>query len=168
MKKHLNNIEEYICFIVSCVLLILTFANVFSRFIIHASISYTDEITTNLFVLLSTVGTALAVKRGAHLGLNIVTDLLPKKTASAVAVAASIIGFSVAAVIFYCGCTMVGNQIKNGAVSTTLMIPSAIYGSFLPIGMLLTMLRFLEQAFRHLKNIKSDDDGGDIPHVPIA
>ena len=82
MKKIFGNIEEIICAVIVSVMTLLTFANVVSRYWLHASISFTDELTTNLFVFLCTMGTALAVKRNAHLGLSIITDRLsPKKAA---------------------------------------------------------------------------------------
>ncbi len=154
MKKLVNNIEEYICLVVSVVLLSLTTANVFSRYVIHASISFTDEITTNLFVLLSVMGTALAIKRGSHLGLSILTDALPKKYAELTATFTCLVGAAVAATLFYTGILMVEHQIQRGVVSITLMIPAAIYGSFLPIGMFFVIWRFLQQAMVHFNKFR--------------
>ena len=73
MMKILDKIEEYLCICCLVVMTALVFANVFSRYVLHASFSFSEEITTNLFVLLSMMGTAIAAKRQAHLGLSIVT-----------------------------------------------------------------------------------------------
>ncbi len=161
MKKFFNNIEEYICAAVSLVLLIITFVNVLSRYVFHASIAYTDEITTNLFVLLSVCGTAVAVKRKAHLGLTILTDALPKKLQGIVAVLIPLVGAGVGFVLFYTGCLMVANQVRNGAVSLVLMIPAWIYGIFLPIGMLFVLIRFLQQAVAQIRLLRMPEGASD-------
>ena len=69
-----DKIEEYLCICCLVIMTALVFANVFSRYILHASFSFSEEITTNLFVLLSMMGTAIAAKRQAHLGLSLVPD----------------------------------------------------------------------------------------------
>ena len=151
LKHVLANLEEYSCFGVSVILLLLTFANVISRYFIHASISFTDEITTNLFVLLSIMGTALAVKRGAHLGLSVLTDSLPPKASALAGLFSCVLGMAVAVLLFYVGGLMVNNQLGNGAVTVQLQIPAAIYGSFLPIGMFFVTLRFGQKALEFFR-----------------
>ena len=154
MKKFFNHIEEYICVVTSVILVMLTFANVVSRYFIHASISFTEEVTCALFVLLCTMGAALAAKRGAHLGLSIVTDRLSKRKAELVAVFASIINCLFAFVILYTSIFMVKNQILNGAVTLSLQWPAWIYGSFLPIGMVFAIWRFAQEGVKHYRAYK--------------
>ena len=77
MLKILDWIEEIICVICTIVMTALVFANVISRYVLHSSLSFSEEITTYLFVLLSMMGTAIAAKRRAHLGLSIITDAVP-------------------------------------------------------------------------------------------
>ena len=72
--KILDWIEEIICVFCTVVMTALVFANVLSRYVFHSSLSFSEEITTYLFVLLSMMGTAIAAKRRAHLGLSIITD----------------------------------------------------------------------------------------------
>ena len=51
--KILNKIEVGICILCLIAMTTLVFANVFSRYVLHLSLSFSEEITTNLFVLLS-------------------------------------------------------------------------------------------------------------------
>ena len=60
MLKILDWIEEIICVICTIVMTALVFANVISRYVLHSSLSFSEEITTYLFVLLSMMGTAIA------------------------------------------------------------------------------------------------------------
>ena len=74
-----DKIEEILAAACLIVMTILTFANVVARYLFSASFSFSEEITTYLFVLLSMLGTAIAAKRRAHLGLSIVTDAVGPK-----------------------------------------------------------------------------------------
>jgi C4-dicarboxylate transporter DctQ subunit len=56
MKKILDQIDIGISELLLIVMTSLAFANVLSRYVIHASISFTDELTSSLFVLFSLLG----------------------------------------------------------------------------------------------------------------
>lgn len=62
MNKIFTQVEEKLSVIIYVVMLAITFANVIGRYCFHASISATDEITTNIFVLLSVLVQALLPK----------------------------------------------------------------------------------------------------------
>ena len=142
MKKILGLIEENVSIVVFLVMLIITFAYVIGRYVFHASISFTDEITTNLFVLVSVIGTAIAARDRAHLGLSAFTELLPKRTQHIVSGVGNFLGAIYGVVLLVTGIQMVMNQIAINSRSTTLMIPAWIYGIFLPIGALFIIYQF--------------------------
>lgn len=79
MNKIFTQVEEKLSVIIYVVMLAITFANVIGRYCFHASISATDEITTNIFVLLSVIGTGVAAKSRSHLGLSVLTELMRLK-----------------------------------------------------------------------------------------
>lgn len=66
MKKNnsslLIRMAEILCVVLLAAMTLITFANVLSRHILHSSISASEEITTNLFVLLSLTGASLAAR----------------------------------------------------------------------------------------------------------
>ena len=159
--KHLGqHFEEYACGATLFVMTSLTFANVVSRYWLHASIAFTDEITTALFVLLSTVGTAMAVKRNAHLGLSALYDVLGPHKQALLSVIANVLGILFSIVMIYTGCKMVNNQIVNRAITISLQWPAAIYGSFIPIGLSLTAFRFAQNALKALDEYKKTTPQG--------
>ena len=79
MNKILDYIEESLVCVCLVVMTALTFVNVVARYVFSASLSFSEEITTYLFVLLSLLGSAIAAKRGAHLGLTIISDRVGTK-----------------------------------------------------------------------------------------
>lgn len=147
-----DKIEEVVSIVCLVVMTILTFGNVVSRYVFSASFSFSEEITTYLFVLLSLMGTAIAAKRGAHLGLSIITDAVGPKTEKVL----KIIGYFAATVfcgaIFYYGILMVMNQRMLGQVTAGTQLPEWIFGSFVPIGAFFATFRFLQVLVLEIKS----------------
>ena len=149
--KILDWIEEILCVLCTIVMTALVFANVLSRYILHYSLSFSEEITTYLFVLLSMMGTAIAAKRRAHLGLSIITDVVSPKARKALLV----IGFGIATVLsaalFYYGILMVLNQYNLGMQTSAMQWPEWIYATFVPFGAFFVTIRFAQATYEELK-----------------
>ena len=150
MKKVFDHFEEVVSCIVMMVMLILTFLNVIMRNF-AASISFTEEITTSLFVLLCMMGTAIAAREQGHLGLSVLTELLPEKTRKFVAIIANLLGVVFSVILLYTGFGMVQTEYQLKQISIALQWPQWIYGSFLPIGALCMTVRFFQAALTNFK-----------------
>ena len=57
----------------------IAFLNVLSRYLFHFSFAATEEITINLFVWLTVVGSGIAFERGGQLGMVTLYNLFPKR-----------------------------------------------------------------------------------------
>ncbi len=57
----------------------IAFINVLSRYLFHFSFASTEEITINLFVFMTVVGTGLAFEKGGQLGMVTFFNLFPTK-----------------------------------------------------------------------------------------
>ena len=144
IKKIIDNIEEIICLISLSVMTLLTFANVVTRYVFNFSMNFAEEISTYMFVLLSLFGASIAAKRGAHLGFTLLADHVPAIVSRILEVICALAGFLFAGVIFYYGIDMTITQFQRGQLSLGAQIPEWIYGSFVPLGSLFLMIRFLE------------------------
>ncbi len=58
---------------------LIAFVNILGRYLFHYSLSFTEEITINLFVWLTVIGTGLAFERGAQLGMVTFFRLFPAR-----------------------------------------------------------------------------------------
>ena len=158
--KILDKIEEGICILCLIAMTALVFANVFSRYVLHLSLSFSEEITTNLFVLLSMMGTAIAARRRAHLGLSILTDAVGPKARRAM----MIFGFGLATVfsfaVFFYGIQMVRSEYVLGQVTPSMQWPEWIYGTFVPFGAIFMTIRFAQITIEEIRTpaeeLKSD------------
>lgn len=143
MRALLVRIEELICVIALFVMTVLAFANVVSRYVFSASFSFSEEITTYLFVLLSLIGSAVAARRRAHLGFTAILDILRPRTKRMVQLFSFSLGTVYSASICWYGIQMVGSQMARHQVTAGMQWPEWIFGSFVPIGAAFVTMEFL-------------------------
>lgn len=159
LNKILDYVEEGLCCVCLIVMTGLTFANVISRYVLGASLSFSEEITTYLFVLLSLLGAAIAAKRGAHLGFTLITEHVGEKTGHVLNIIAMVFATAFSGLICYYGVFMVINQFNKGQVTGAMQLPEWIFGSFVPIGALFVTIRFAQNLIRLLagKSVARED-----------
>lgn len=147
LNKLVENIEKYVCICTFTVMLLLTFLNVVSRFALHMSLSFSEEIVTSLFVLASLAGTSMAIRDGSHLGLDYVTSFMPASAQRFFAVVANMLGALMCCVILYYGVLMVADEYASGQLSATMQWPEWIYGLSVPVGAVLLLFRYCYAIF---------------------
>ena len=153
MRYILGKIEDIICAICLIVMTALTFANVIARYVFSASFSFSEEITTYLFVLLSLIGSAAAARRKAHLGFTAILDLMPAGLKRGIQIMSYALATFFSAALFWYG---VQSQIFHGQVTAGMQWPEWIFGSFVPIGAFFITVEFL---FMLIDTIKGEEGG---------
>ncbi len=154
--KILDYFEEVILFITFVTITLITFANILSRNIFKFSFSFTEEITINLLVLLTFVGTALGVRRYAHLGFTLVYDLVGKVGKKAIILISSIISGALFSILLFYGFEMVQFQMKISQTTPALGLPQWILSLALPIGALLCLIRTVQVTIEELKQVNRE------------
>lgn len=132
MKKFLNTFEDDFCAIILLIMLILTFINVIARYIILASMPFVEELNCVGLMIISILGAATAAKRQAHLGLSVITDLLPQMAQRVIALICDLLGAAFCAAIVYLGYLMVQNQLNNNILSMGMSCPCGSTASGCP------------------------------------
>lgn len=156
MSKALLYIEYTILALCLSIMATITFANVLSRFIFNFSIAFTEEITVNLFVLLTFVGASVGIYKGAHLGFSLIYENFNKisKTVSSIVIGAIIVFFF--SVITYHGFDIVQSQIDRGQMTPALGWPRWIFSLSIPLGSILCIVRTIETTVKNIKVIKNE------------
>ncbi|MFG6332444.1 MAG: TRAP transporter small permease [Lachnospiraceae bacterium] len=149
----LDRIEEIVAAVCLSVMTVLAFANVVARYVFSASFSFSEEITTYLFVLLSLLGTAIAARRRAHLGLTILTDVVNPKVRRVLLIIGYLFAVAFTGAIFYYGILMVISQRQLGQVTANMQWPEWIFGSFVPIGALFATVRFVQVLIEEIRGV---------------
>ena len=149
--KFIEKFEKFVACASVSVMAILVFVNVIARFIFNSPLAVADEMYCYVFVLMSFMGTAIAARRKAHLGLTIVTDKLSPSAARKVQVLMYLIAAVFCLLIVIFGIEMVMSQYALGQETATMQWPEWIYGLFVPVGAAFALLAFLSVAVKTAK-----------------
>ena len=144
MSANLQKIEKFVSCVCVAVMAVLVFANVIARKVFNHSLAFSDEMSTYLFVLMSFMGTAIAARRGAHLGLSIVTDKLSENARKNVQLVMYAVSAFFCLLIVIFGVQMVASQYTLKQETAAMQWPEWIYGSFVPIGACFAMIAFVQ------------------------
>ena len=75
-KRIVTNLDAVICGVTLTICVILVNANVIFRYFLNNPIKWTDEVVTSLFIWTVFMGSAYAHHKHAHLGVDIVVNLI--------------------------------------------------------------------------------------------
>lgn len=156
MKKFFSNFENYILAFGLTVMTFITVINVISRKFLGLSMSFLEEITTSMFLLTTLLGAAAAARKGAHLGLSALTDLLPKKFQKFVALITWAAAAFLSLFLIKFGIDMVQSEIAMGITTPSLGWPEAVFGAYVPIGGLFIFIRYTQWLVEIFKNAKKE------------
>lgn len=155
LLKKIENLEVVLIAISFVTMTVITFGNVVSRYLFIKSWSFTEEITTNLFLWIVFLGASIATKRKGHLGLSIVTDHLSPKLRNIVTGFTTLCSAILFAFLFKYGTNMVINQFLNNSKSPGLNWPEWIYGLSVPVGALILVFRFIELGYKEIRGFNN-------------
>ena len=150
-------LEKFVSCVCVIVMSLLVFINAIARFVFNNSLAFSDEISTYLFVLMSFMGTAIAARRGAHLGLSIITDRVSPKARTIIGIIMYAISAFFCLLIVIFGVQMVISQYQLGQQSAAMQWPEWIYGSFVPIGAAFATWAFLQGIFDMVKKLGKEE-----------
>jgi len=80
LGRVINEIEETFIAITLGLMTVVAFANVIARYVFNDNILWALEVTVYLFAWLVLIGTSYCVKVGAHLGVDVILNIVSKPT----------------------------------------------------------------------------------------
>jgi TRAP-type C4-dicarboxylate transport system permease small subunit len=155
--KWLNRLEEIILVIALSAMAVIAFANVISRYFLHASLSFTEELTTNLFVYAIFIGASLLARENGHLGFSLLTDLVPVPLKKTILTLVALLTLLFFVILLWYGVEMVMQQVEYGAKTSALGIPEWIMGVSIPLGAFICLFRFTEGFWKEFKRLGRDE-----------
>lgn len=151
MGKILNRAEEWIVIAVLSIMSSIAFINVLSRGFANYSLSFTEEITVNLFVMLTFVGTAIGVREYAHLGFTLIYDRGNRLVKNCITILVGIMMALLFFILLYFGMKMVQYQIDMGQKTPSLGWPQWWFSMSMPIGALFCLIRAIQATVNELR-----------------
>jgi TRAP-type C4-dicarboxylate transport system permease small subunit len=77
LRKALDQGVEWLCILLLAAISIDLLLGVFSRYVLERTFVWYDEVARACFMWLVFLGAAVAVRRGAHFGLDVLVGMLP-------------------------------------------------------------------------------------------
>lgn len=91
LKKILNNIEEIIASGFIIVTTVLVVINVFMRYFLKTGLYWSEEVATASFVWAVFIGAVAGYKKGKHIGVDILVNLLPSSIQKVVVIVVDLV-----------------------------------------------------------------------------
>ena len=142
VKKIADNFEGYCCAVMLAVMSVVVFLQVIFRFVIKASLPWSEELSRYLLVYITYFGCAYGIKTGAHLGVEAFVLILPKTVQKAINVLVQIGGLVVCVLILKFGADIVFSQMQSGQLSPAMRLPMWRIFSASPIGRAFCVIRY--------------------------
>lgn len=136
-------------------LIFVGFLQVFFRYILNYSLSWTEEVGRYSFVWLTFVGAALCVQNEAHIGLDIFIRNFQKRIQFLFHMLVDIVTIAFLLFLIYQGSLIVQKTFTQ--VSAALHIPMSVFYFSIPLGalfMLINKVRIFRKHRRDYLNLK--------------
>lgn len=125
------------------------------RYFIGASTIWQTELSIYMLIFATFVGAAYGLKHDGHVGVDVITDLLPEKPKAMLKIITSLASMVLTIVVAWKGWGMWYKATINGWHSETVWGPALTYPYIiLPIGMTLVSLQFLVIIYMEVQKIK--------------
>lgn len=132
--KFLNDyLEETICIILMSVMTIIIFIQVIMRYVMHNSLSWSEELARYCFVWLIYIGVAYGCKLMKHIKIDAALKLFPEKVRPYITIVGELLVLAFAAYIVVTGVELTYKQWLFGKVSPALGVPLQ-YINAAPVG----------------------------------
>jgi TRAP-type C4-dicarboxylate transport system permease small subunit len=151
VKAFVRNFEEIISVILLAAMAALAFANVLTRYFIHYSFAFSEEIEVALLVWITMLGAAACFRRGLHLGFNYLAEKMPVGIRKALTVLSGVLMIFVCAVIFRYSLIHIRDEIEMSITTEALGIPQWWYTIAIPVGLFFIVLRVIEATVAKLR-----------------
>ena len=136
-------IEEKIIGVVLCVMVVMVGAQVFSRYVVHTSLSHTEELVRYFFVWITFLGASAAAYRRRHISVAGALHIIPSYLMKWIRLLSGIVALIFTGVMLFFGLGIVVLQVRTGQTTAALGFPMWIIGCAVPVCSFIMILRLI-------------------------
>lgn len=144
LNRQLDQIEGGMIASILGLASLLTFIQVFFRYVLNDSIFWAEEAILYLIISMSFLSTSLGIRKGSHITVDILKSCVPDSMTKGFIILASLIGALFAVALFYYGGSLFFNTLARGQLSPTLRMPIAFMYALIPLTALLQVIRYAD------------------------
>jgi TRAP-type C4-dicarboxylate transport system permease small subunit len=156
ISDQINDIIEYIALVLLFAMVIVVFLQVIFRFVLHNSLSWSEEFARYTMIWLSFLGISIGVKKKAHVGVEIFTNLAKGIFKKVIIIFAYVASFTFFFILIYYGYKILSitKMQTSPSMGISMAIPySAIFwGAFISFIHLIVLFWEDLHDFQHKKS----------------
>ncbi len=136
-------------------MLLLTNYDIFSRYVFNKPVLFSDEIGGYLLVFMCFMGSAITLKEGRHIAVDILIERLGPNALNRIKIITSFVSLVVLIVFFYHSIIMVYRSfIRDLHVPSVLWTPLWIPQILIPIGTAILILQMAVEIYKSIKALQ--------------
>lgn len=163
MKKKLlailNDFENYIGAALLLAMLVLLTVQVITRYLFKFAFTWTEELSTIMFVWLVYLGCSAAVLKGQHLRIDLLLNAFKGKAKKVMLILTDLITMIFCAVMVPSILNVINNLTARSAKTMLLKIPQSAVYAIIPFALVMTIIRFVQEIIVIVKTPDHEDIG---------
>ena len=148
----INRIVIWVVVIMLGVMCVTVFMQVIFRYVLHASLSWSEELARYLMVWLTFLGAALGVRYKSLIGMEVLVKALPKLMKRGVLELVTLFQLVFLAVVLVYSIKM--TMIAHAQVSAAMLIPMSSAYVALPVGLSMMIMNTIAVAIERWGGVK--------------
>jgi len=144
IAKIWDRFEEICIVLLLAFMTCVNFINVIGRYFFNRSFSSAEELVVTSFVYVSMFGIAVAYKRGAHLGMDLLTQRVPPKARAWMVLLSLLCSMILIGIIFFLSFDIIASQMRSGERTSATGLPAYYQRISIPLGCFLMTIRALQ------------------------
>ncbi|WP_216829146.1 TRAP transporter small permease [Alkalihalobacterium elongatum] len=153
-----EHLEEVFLVIFSMIMVVVIAMQVFMRYIMEASLAWSEELARYCFIWLVYLGISYGVKKQRHIKVDVMLLLLRDKGKIILNIVANLLFLGFALFVVYYGYDVASRLLAWGQRSPALQLPMGLVYMATPIGMGLTIIRLIQQLIKQFKTLLGKDE----------
>jgi TRAP-type C4-dicarboxylate transport system permease small subunit len=163
LKKINDHFEEWLLKIIYLIMLIIATAQVFFRYVINVSISWSQDLLTYMLIWSVFIGISLAVKKRRHIKVELVFVIFSKKVQFFLQVLSNLAFMVFCVIISYFSLFKIYKLIFiNPQISESTGLPMWLIQLAVPLGLMLSLYRLIMDTLLLFKERKEGIKGGQV------
>jgi len=142
----LNNFEQYVGTVFMIAMIALMLLQVFGRYVLKTSFSWTDELATIFFIWSIYLGCSCAVTKRKHLKIDMLIRSVPFGASKILRTISNVIFLGFCCYMFPAFMNILQNLAQYNAVTAITRIPKELVYSVIPIAFVLTSIRLIQDT----------------------
>lgn len=127
---------------------IILFVNVVARYVFNTGFVWAEELVRYEIIWMVFIGASVAVRKGIHIGIDVLHHVLPKNGKKIVRIVIGVICLIFCVVLFIYSLELVMQTRSFGQRTSAMRMPFWIVLLAIPIGAGLMAIRFAQELFR--------------------